>query len=149
MASYFGTRHIAQRMGWRSPTTPINKHERRDDPNPFPMFLWPRGRNWVWHTSDELIFLWEKREAELSRIQRVARLRLPRRNRRKTLQKDLIDGRRGWTASPFSEEKEAGPTHEAGLPATYEEPRRTRSLPTRIADEHFHRRMRSGRTRRQ
>ena len=149
MAQYFGARSIARRMGWRSPTTPINKHERRDNPNPFLMYPQVRGRNWVWATSDEMILLWEKREAELSRNMRVARLRLPRGTRRKRLQKDPTDGHRHWTVEAFTEGKEDEPIREAGLPATYEEPRRTRSLPTRIADEHFARRMRAGRTRRQ
>jgi len=102
-------------MKWKSPTTPINRHERRDDPNPFPMFPWPRGRNWVWAVSDELLLWWEKREAELSRNMRVARLRLPRRKRRKTLQKDLTDGRREWTHEAFTEGKENGPTREGPL----------------------------------
>ena len=178
MSWYFGCRSICQRMKWKSPTTPINRHERRDDPNPFPMFPWPRGRNWVWAVSDELLLWWEKREAELSRNLRIARLRLPRRKHSKKQQDGYQNGRRDWTASPFPEGGNLGtsrarpdnmcricggtkphgtdkcyrmidgekPPRETGLPVPQF---RSRSLPSRIASEHFARRMRVGRTRRQ
>jgi len=105
MAQYFGARNIARRMNWKSPMTPINRHERRDDPNPFPMFPWPRGRNWVWCVSDEIIVDWQRGEAELSRNRRITRARMPRRKHRKTRQKGLASGRRDWTLETLTRGK--------------------------------------------
>ena len=178
MAIYFGTRSIAARLGYRSPQSVINRHEKRNEVNPLPMYPRIKGRDWVWCISEPLLQLWEVRETNLSRTQRIARLRLPRRKRGKTLQKDLTDGRREWTASPFSAGGGIGtsregpdkicricggtephgtdkccriidgekPPRDTGLPVPQF---RSRSLPSRIASEHFARRMRVGRTRRQ
>ena len=149
MAIYFGTRSIAARLGYRSPQSVINRHEKRNEVNPLPMYPRIKGRDWVWCISEPLLQLWEVREANLSRNLRIARLKLPRRKHRKKQQDGSQNGHKEWMLKAFSEEKENGPPREAGLPATYEKPRRTRSLTTRIADEHFARRMRVGRTRRQ
>ncbi len=115
MSWYFGCRSICQRMKWKSPTTPINRHERRDNPNPFLMYPQVRGRNWVWATSDELILLWEKREAELSRTQRIARLKLPRRKHRKKQQDGSQNGHKEWMLEAVSERENIGSSREGPL----------------------------------
>jgi len=149
MAIYFGTRSIAARLGYRSPQSVINRHEKRNEVNPLPMYPRIKGRDWVWCISEPLLQLWEVREANLSRNLRIARLKLPRRKHRKKQQDGSQNGHKEWMLKAFIEGKEHGLPREAGFPATIEKPRRTRSLPTRIADEHFQRRLRSGRTRRQ
>ena len=142
MAIYFGTRSIAARLGYRSPQSVINRHEKRNEINPLPMYPRIKGRNWVWCSSEPLLQLWEVREANLSRNLRIARLKLPRRKHRKKQQDGSQNGHKEWTTSAFSEEKEKRPPHETGLPVPQV---RAKSLPTRMADQHFARRMRSGR----
>jgi len=135
-------------MSWRSPQTPINRHERIDDPNPFPMFVWPRGRNWVWYVSDELIFMWEKREAELSRNRRIARLKLPHGKHSNMLQRDLTNGHRDWTLETLKngERKRAHEKNDSQKDLTRsvetKNPSPLTLLATRYADSFFEKRKR-------
>jgi len=109
MAIYFGTRSIAARLGYRSPQSVINRHEKRNEVNPLPMFPRFKGRNWVWCSDDAILVDWQKREAALSRHERITRLRRPRRKHRKTRQEGFADGHRDWTFRAFSGGKETEP----------------------------------------
>ena len=163
MAEYRTLRQICKRMGWKSPATPLRRNKYDD----FPMFPLPTIRGSVWVTSDVLIARWEARKAEMSRGIRLKRPyhhkspRYPyfyRLNETRTeTPKTTLDGERKaaprmrpdkicpicGAPEPHGTEiccrriDGEKPSHDTGVPATYEEPRRTRTLTTRIADEHF------------
>ena len=116
MAIIFGTRSLAQRLGYRSPQSVINRHEKRNEVNPLPMYPRFKGRNWVWCSDDALLVEWQRREAELSRNCRIVRARMPRRKHRKTLQEGFADGRKEWTFRAFSGGKETEPIRASDLP---------------------------------
>ena len=172
MAEYRTLRQICKRMSWRSPATPL----RRNRYDNFPMYPLPTIRGFVWVTSDVLIAGWEARKAEMSRgirLKRPYHHKSPRypyfyrlnETHTETPKTTLTGGRKsalrermdnvcricGGT-EPHGTERccrridGEKPSHDTGLPVPQV---RSRSLPSRIADEHFQRRMKSGRTRRQ
>ena len=111
----FGTRSIAKRLGYRSPQSVINRHEKRNEINPLPMFPRFKGRNWVWCSDDALLVEWQRREAALSRHERITRVRYPRRKHRKTLQEGFPNGHRDWTLETLTRGKEGRSLREEPL----------------------------------
>ena len=172
MSEYRTLRKICKRMGWKSPATPMRRNKYDD----FPMYPLPTSRGFVWVTSDVLIASWEARKAEMSRGIRLKRPyhhkgpRYPYFYRlyetRTETRRSVLSGERkaplregldnmcpicGRTEPHGTERCQRmidgeKPPHETGIPTVQV---RARSLPSQIADEHFARRMRVGRTRRQ
>jgi len=159
MAEYRTLRQICKRMGWKSPATPLRRNKYDD----FPMYPLPTIRGFVWVTSDVLIASWEARKAEMSR---GVRLKHPYHHKsprypyfyrlyetRTETPKTALAGERAplrarmenvcpicGRTEPHGTERcqrvieVEKPSHDTRLP----DPQfRSRSLPSRIADQHF------------
>jgi len=172
MAEIRTLRQICRRMGWKSPATPLRRNKYDD----FPMYPLPTRRGPIWVTSDSLISEWEQRKSAMARgirLKRPYHHKSPRypyfyrlnETRTETPKTSLTGKRKAalregpdalcpicGAPEPHGTERcqrileVEKPLHETGLPVPQV---RSRSLTTRIADEHFARRMRVGRTRRQ
>jgi len=70
MAQYRTLREIANRMGWKSPSTVLRRHKLDD----FPVYPDFGRRGLFWVTSDELIHAWEARKVAMNQ---GARLKQP------------------------------------------------------------------------